>query len=476
MVALKWLGAEAAAAAKLQPMPKAPPSLAHRSAPYYADAAALEVRRRWSIAELADAGLELHGTLDPRDQAAAERAVAEGLGELGERSERVRRKSEIFQAALVSLEPATGAVRAYVGGRDYRESQFDRAGQAKRQAGSAFKPFVYAAAIESGAATPATLLEDAPLTIESGGELWSPQNDDDEFRGWVTARTAIEQSLNLPTVRLALQTGLERVVATATASGIRAKLRPFPAVALGAFEVTPLELATAYAAFANHGVRPPTHLVASVLDRDGEPLPGAPLPTPEPAVSPETAYVLTALLQGVLDYGTGARARALGLTDPMAGKTGTSNQGRDAWFAGFAPERASLVWVGFDDDSPTPFSGSKAALPIWTRFTLAVRPTGGYTRPEPPAGVRVVLIDPRTGELATDRCPEVLAEAFRADRIPGNVCHLHGGWLAQPIDPGLRAERDEKRGGLRDWLKRVFRRDREGQERDRPSSPTGPPP
>jgi membrane carboxypeptidase/penicillin-binding protein len=190
-------------------------------------------------------------------------------------------------------------------------------------------------------------------------------------------------------------------------------------------------------------------------------------------MAPQTAYLVTTMLQGVLDYGTGASARALGLADPLAGKTGTTNLRRDNWFVGYAPERVTLVWVGFDDDSPTPFSGSRAALPIWTRFTLAVRPAAGYTRFTPPDGIRVVLIDPATGELATDRCPEVLAEAFPADRVPTAVCHEHGGWFAQPVDPGVRAEREEKgSGGLRAWLRRVFGGDR----RDEKLPPTGPPP
>jgi penicillin-binding protein 1B len=469
MVELGWIQATAADAARARPLPERELQPTRRVAPYYTDAAAAEVRRRWGITGLADAGFEIHGTLDPAEQAYAERAVAEGVGELVGRSARVRQREGIFQAALVALDPETGAVRAYVGGRDYRESQFDRLSQARRQAGSAFKPFVYAAAFESGVATPATLLEDAPLSMPSGGQLWTPTNDDGEFRGWVTARTAIEKSLNLPTARLALQTGLERVVEMARACGLGGRLRPYPSVALGAFEVTPLELAGAYATLANRGVRPPVHLVAAVLAPDGRPLPGEPLPAPTFALSPQTAYLITALLQGVVDYGTGAQARALGLRDPVAGKTGTTNRRRDNWFAGYAPERVALVWVGFDDDSPTPFSGSRAALPIWTKFMLAARPAGGYTRVAPPAGVRVVLVDPATGELATDRCPEVLAEAFREDRIPGAVCHLHGGWRAQPIDPGIRAERDEKRGSLRDWVRRLFGRD-EPEARD-PATP-----
>lgn len=474
MVDLRWVAAEAATAAKEKPLPAEEIVLTRRLAPYYATAAAEEAARRFGVPDLADAGLTLLGTLDLGDQEAAEAAVADGLEALEAGSARARRKSDQLQAALVSLEPATGSVRAWVGGRDWLESQYDRVSQAKRQAGSAFKPIVYATAFERGVATPATLLEDAPLEVESGGKIWAPSNDDDQFRGWVTARAALEQSLNVPTARLALETGLEPIVDVARACGVTTRLRPVPAVALGAFEVRPIELATAYAVFADRGVRPPVHLLDGVLDAAGVTVAGEPLPAPQRVLSASTAYLVTTLLQGVVDYGTGRGVRAAGLADPVAGKTGTSNQRRDNWFAGYTPERVSLVWVGFDDDTPTPFSGSRAALPIWSRFALAVRPAGGFAHFTPPEGVRVVLIDPASGELATDRCPEVLAEAFPDDRIPRAVCHLHGGAFSTPLDPQVRAERESEERqehGIRAWLRRVF-----GRERRPPGPPTGPPP
>ncbi len=472
---LRWVSADTAAAAKEKELPTHEIVLSRRLAPYYASAVAEELARRFGVTDLADAGLTLLGTLDLEDQEAAEAAVSSGLGDLVAASARVRKRSDPLQAALVSLEPATGAVRAWVGGRDWLESQFDRVSQAQRQAGSAFKPIVYATAFERGVATPATLLEDAPLAVESGGKIWTPSNDDDEFRGWVTARTALEQSLNVPTARLALATGLPAIVETARACGLGTRLRPVPAVALGAFEVRPLELATAYAVFAGRGVRPPVHLVDGVLDSDGRLVAGEALPPPQRVLSAGTAYLVTTILQGVVEYGTGRAVRAAGLADAVAGKTGTSNQRRDNWFVGYSPERVSLVWVGFDDDAPTPFSGSRAALPIWSRFALAVRPPGGFARFTPPEGVRVVLIDPQTGELATDRCPEVLAEAFPEDRIPSAICHLHGSSRSEPLDPQVRAEREaerEERSGIRSWLRRVFGRDR----RPPSSAPAGPPP
>jgi len=475
LVDLRWVDAEAAAAAKAKPLPTTEIVLTRRLAPYYAAAAAEEAAERFGADELAGAGLALLGTLDLDDQEAAEAAVSKGLEELEAKSARVRRKEPPLQAALVSLEPATGSVRAWVGGRDWLESQFDRVGQAKRQAGSAFKPLVYATAFERGVATPATLLEDAPLEVVSGGKVWAPSNDDDQFRGWVTARAALEGSLNVPTARLALETGLDPIVEIARACGISTRLRPVPAVSLGAFEVRPIELATAYAVFAGRGVRPPVHLLEGVLDASGAPVAGKALPPPQRVLSAGTAYLVTTLLQGVVDYGTGRGVRATGLADPVAGKTGTSNMRRDNWFAGYTPERVSLVWVGFDDDAPTPFSGSRAALPIWAHFTLAVRPAGGFARFTPPEGVRVVLIDPASGELATDRCPEVLAEAFPDDRIPRSVCHLHAGAFSAPLDPQVRAEREaegQQEHGIRAWLRRVFGRDRRAPA----GPPSGPPP
>lgn len=462
---LRWSTREAIDLAKSEPLPGEQPPLTRRLAPYFADAAAAEARRRFGAGELAGAGLALLSTLDLPAQEAAEAAVEAGLGELTEQSARVRKKGAPLQAALISLEPASGAVRAWVGGRDYRQSQFDRAGSAKRQAGSAFKPIVYATAFELGVATPATLLEDAALTLTSGGREWTPQNDDGEFHGWVTARTAVEQSYNLPTVRLALETGLPAIVETARALGVEARLRPVPAIALGAFELTPLELVTAYATFANRGVRPSPRLLDGVLGADGTAVAGRAQPNPAPVLSARTAFLITSLLQGVIDYGTGRRARELGLVDPVAGKTGTSNNRRDNWFVGYSPERATVVWVGFDDDSPTPFSGSKAALPIWARFMIAVRPASGYGRFAPPPGIRIVLIDPASGELATERCPEILSEAFTEERVPVALCHLHARRGSEALDPQVRAEREaEGERGIASWLKRLFSRRQRGPE------------
>jgi penicillin-binding protein 1B len=477
LAALGWVeGArlEAARAGELRPAPIVPP---YRQAPYFADAMVQEARARFGAADLEDAGYTLLSTLSLHDQERAEEAVAWGLQALEKGWQ--KGKPGRLQSALVSVDPRSGEILAYVGGRDYGESQFDRAGQARRQAGSAFKPVVYAAAFEARTASPATLLEDAPLTVTLARSVWTPRNDDDEFHGWVSARLALEESYNVATARLGLQTGLERVVELARALGIQSPLRPVPALALGAFEVTPLELATVYATLANGGARPALHGLAAVLDPAGAPLAGGAVPEPEAVLSPEATYLLNSILQGVLDRGTGASVRAQGVGDALAGKTGTTNGSRDSWFAGYAPSRTTLVWVGYDDNSSTRLSGARAALPIWGRFTAAVRPPGGYPMFPQPRGISTAAVDPETGELATERCPRVLTEVFLEGHAPRELCHLHGGWfvraLAEPpaAPPGWESVPDpqaRQEESFRTWLRRVLGR-RDPPPRRGPSPP-----
>jgi penicillin-binding protein 1B len=475
--ALGWAAKEQVEAAKMSALGAAPQRLAWRRAPYFADWAAQEARRRFGVETLDDAGFTLYSTLRWRDQKKAEAAMTWGLEQLEKGWQKGR--GGRLQSALVSVDPRTGAVLAYIGGRSYAESQFDRASQALRQAGSAFKPVVYATAFEQGTATPATLLEDAPLTVTLASQVWTPHNDDDDYRGWVTARQAVEQSLNVPTARLALATGLEQVVATARGLGVESPLQPVPALALGAFEVTPVELATVYATFAAGGARPPVHALEAVTDRDGALVAGMPLPRPQPVLSPQTAYLLTTVLQGVVDHGTGASVRSQGVADALAGKTGTTNGRRDSWFAGYAPTRTTLVWVGYDDNSATRLSGARAAAPIWGRFMAAVRPPGGYPSFPAPRGVVTAVIDPESGELATEACPRVTTEVFRDGHVPSTICHLHGGWFVHAVEqpPGVvvapapetaREPEPRDRRGFRAWLRRVFR--------DRPAPPPPPRP
>jgi penicillin-binding protein 1B len=451
------------------PVVTAPEPLSRRRAPYFADAIAAEAAKRFKVDDLADGGYSLFSTLSWDDQQAAQAAIDAGLAAAEKGYQRGNKDS--LQAALISIQPATGGILAYVGGRRYDQSQFDRVSQAFRQTGSAFKPIVYAAAFEERRATPATFLEDEPLTVQMGNRSWSPKNDDGDYHGWVSVRTALEHSYNPATTRLALQVGIPQIVALGHALGISSAMQPFPAVALGATAVAPVELATVYASLAAGGVRPPVHGLLAMVDGHGKPIPGEPLPAPARVLSAESDYLVTSLLEGVLERGTGAGA-APQLRGKLAGKTGTTNERRDSWFAGYAPERATVVWVGYDDNSVTRLSGARAALPIWSRFTTAVTPPGGYsTFPQPP-GVKTALIDPATGLLATEYCPEVFTEVFREGDAPAELCNLHQSFAEQMMPPppmplrpddeiraAPRPGPDEPRRSshpFRRWLRRLF--------------------
>ena len=492
MAELKLVPRERVEAALREPITVAPEPVVRRRAPYFADSAALEAFRRFGIEDLQDGGYALFSTLDWSSQKAAQEAVDWGLKAVEKGYQKGYKGEGPLQAALVSMDPQTGGILAYLGGRGYEASQFDRAGRAQRQAGSAFKPVVYAAAFEAGLASPASFLEDEPLTVQTAGQAWSPKNDDGGYHGWVSVRTALEKSYNPATTRLALQVGLRRVIKLAGDMGITTPMQPFPSMALGAAAITPLELTTVYATLASGGSRPPVHELAAALDRYGKPVQGAPLPKPVRVISSQTAFLVTSLLEGVLLRGTAAGAAA-GLSGDVAGKTGTTNKQRDSWFAGYTPDRVTTVWVGYDDNSRTRLSGARAALPIWIRFTARVTPPGGYsTFPQPP-GVTTALIDPSTGLLATEYCPGTLTEVFRQGEAPTELCNRHRSWgdtqvaevAEQPEDQDEAAaqageaertdDRREKRHPFRRWLRKVFGGD-DDRKKDRARDREGQPP
>jgi penicillin-binding protein 1B len=465
-----------------EPMSIAPEPVARRRAPYFADAMAEEAQRRFGIEELTDKGYILFTTLDLQSQKEAQEALEWGLARAEASYQKGEEAKGPLQSALVSIAPDSGSLLAYIGGRDYDKSQFDRAGQAERQAGSAFKPVVYSAAFENRVASPASFLEDSPLTVSlAANASWSPKNDDGTFHGWVSVRTALEKSYNPATTRLALQVGMPKIVALARKMGVVADMTPVPSVALGAVDLTPVELGTVYATLAAGGVRPPVHGLVAILDHKGKVVPGAPLPEPERVLSPQTVYMVTSLMQGVLIRGT-ARGAAGGIPGELAGKTGTTNKRRDSWFGGFGRERATVVWVGYDDNSTTRLSGARAALPIWVRFTAKMAPHTGYSLFEQPPGLTTAVIDPTTGMLATEFCPEVLTEVFRVGEVPTQLCDRHQSWMQQEVAQQTAAPDDEDRGApddeigprgraedparqrhpFRSWLKRIFGGDRDG--------------
>lgn len=404
-------------------------------APYFVDYVRAELERSADM-DLADQhGVRVYTTLDPVLQRLAEAAVVKGIDRLETTRPRLRRKGpdERLQAALIVLDTTTGQVRALVGGRDYRLSQFNRAVLARRQPGSAFKPFVYLAALtprqEGPRFTAASLIEDAPITVVVDGKPWSPKNYDDRYQGMVTVRRALEGSLNTATVRLAQAVGLGAVVGTARALGVEGDLKPVPALALGVFETTPLDLARAYLPLANGGLAPSGGAVDTVTDDSGRAIWSAGRESRQVIGAPE-AFLVTSLLEGVINAGTGAAARAMGVPGAVAGKTGTTNDGRDAWFVGYSSNLLALVWVGFDDGAPAGLSGAEGALPIWSEFmrqALDVYPGGAF--PEP-AGVTYAKIDAGNGRRATAYCPVVVTEIFLAGTEPP-PCEEHGGVTEQ---------------------------------------------
>ncbi len=442
-------------AALNEPVDVKPAVMKGNDAPYFVDFLRAQLAEIYPKDVLTSEGLRVYTTLDLELQHRAQAALDKGLANLEAQFPRLRRedRARALQGAVLVLAPQTGAIRAMVGGREYGTSQFNRATQARRQPGSTFKPILYAAAFSPGANgerpkfSPATMVDDSPITLKVGGKVWRPENYDKKFHGRVSVRAALEQSLNASAVRVAQETGLARVVATARALGIESPLREVPALALGASEVTVLEMASAYATLANSGLRSRPLAVRDVADRAGALIEKRPYEL-ETALPAEVAYVVTHLLEGVIDRGTGAAARRMGLEGPAAGKSGTTSDYRDAWFAGYTPEAVVLVWAGFDDGTPINLTGSQAALPIWVevmREAQAGRVAGPF--PVPPQ-VTLATIDPTTGYLATSTCPERLDEAFVAGTEPAETC---------PIHPGVAAAQPGERRGIMRWIKDLFR-------------------
>ena len=381
------------------------------SAPYFTDYVKKELATHYSNDVLTAEGLRIFTSLDPELQEAAEKAMTRGLAGLEKDYRHLRKiaKKDDLEGALVVIKPQTGEIKAMVGGRDYRKSQFNRVAQAKRQPGSVFKPFVYLAALTHGSSqgheryNSATFVEDAPFTWTFGRQDWAPENYNQRYYGRVTMREAMEKSLNAATARIAQDVGIKKVREMAYRMGIESRLPLLPSLALGAVEVTPLELAGAFSALANNGVR--THLLSikNVLDRNGNVLEKRNIRVKR-VISPQVAFDMNSMLRGVVDRGTARGVRSLGFTRPAAGKTGTTNDARDAWFAGYTPDLLALVWVGFDRQSELGLSGSRAALPIWTDFMKQATNPLPVTDFVTPPGISPMGTDARA--MGASRCPD----------------------------------------------------------------------
>lgn len=412
---------EEAEDAKKAPLPSQPYTAIGGPAPYFVEYIRQKVEERFGSGILYSGGINIYTSINDELQAHAEAAVKAGVAEVEARRSKKIKNPPPLQAALVAIEPATGHIRAMVGGMNFGKSQFNRAWQARRQPGSAFKPIVYAAALDKGFG-PADLIDDSPATFStSDKKTWTPENFTKTYHGKVTLRRALAQSLNVATVRLLEKVGIEETIKYAQRLGIKSSLTPYLSLALGSFDVTLLELTSAYAVFANHGVRLDPVAILSITDITGRRLYMSDS-LPVQAIKPETAYLITNLLRGVIENGTGYKARKLGR--PAAGKTGTTNEYRDAWFVGYVPSLVTGVWVGYDDHrSIGPGeTGARAALPIWLDFMKRVVKD---TEPEDfiaPEGIIFRQIDPKTGLLSTDRCQASIREAFLPGTEPRKYC------------------------------------------------------
>ncbi len=423
--------AEQHAAAIAEPLRVAPIGNQAKDAPYFVDYVRQELSQAYPSEVLTSEGLRIYTALDMHLQRLAEQAVQNGLADLEKRYPRLHadKPADQLQACLIVIQPQTGAIKAMMGGRDYRSTQFNRCTQALRQPGSVFKPFTYLTAFEQTRhgdphILPTTRIEDEPFDWAFDNQVWTPANYKKRYLGMVSVREALEFSLNAATARLAQQIGLRGILETAQRMGISTPLPPYPSVVLGAAEVTPFEVAQAFSVLANSGLRAEPLSVKKVIDRGGLPIERKPVQV-EQVLSPDTGYLVTHLMEGVLDYGTGNGARKRGFKRPAAGKTGTTNDYRDAWFVGFTPDLLAVVWVGFDQKRPINLAGGEAALPIWTEFMKQATAGMPETSFVPPPGVALVTIDPLSGELATPACTERLDEAFYNGDEPTTPCPLH---------------------------------------------------
>ena len=358
-----------------------------------------------------------------------------------------------LQGAVVSLEVGSGDVLAWVGGRDFHQSRFDRVKSSRRQAGSAFKPFVYAAALRHGHYL-SERLSDEPIQVRLGGNrVWEPQNFDQEYDGEVTMRDALARSKNIPTVRLASAVGLAEVAKAAREAGIRSDIDETPAMPLGTVAVSPLELATAYAAFAGLGEVASPRLLLRIAAEDGTEIWSAPAPHPEHVMDDGVAFLITNVLQEAIERGTGTAVRTSGFEATAAGKTGTTNDGTDTWFVGYTPRLVAAVWMGFDEPRPIMglATGGRLAAPVWGRMMVRAPEVLTTTATwATPATVVQAWIDPQSGRPLTDGCRpydgEALRELFLKAALPQSICPDQGEVTLADASPG-QSDEDEARDG-----------------------------
>lgn len=429
------------------PLNIGPISIDVSDAPYFVDLVKERMLEKYPEKELLSQQYRIFSTLDLDLQRFAFQAVKDGTQNVDEilakrRLRKIKLKKgqpppqiqidpkDKVQACLIALDPHTGEIRAFVGGRDYGASQLNRLITAKRQPGSIFKPFVFAAALNSALEgsepiiTPSTITDDSPTVFEFDNQTYEPNNYGEKFYGPVTLRKTLTKSLNVATIKFAEMAGLKKVVVLAREAGLNGKMMATHALALGAYEVTPLEMAQSFTIFANDGKRVDPIFIRTVKNSKGQFIEKSEVKAKD-VLDPRIAYMMTNLMEGVINRGTGARARGMGFAQPAAGKTGTSH---DGWFAGYTSGLLCIVWVGFDDNRELNLDGASSALPIWTQFmkkAVALQPWRASTPFVPPQeGIATVMIDEDTGLLASSDCQKVISENYITGTEPQQTCSL----------------------------------------------------
>jgi penicillin-binding protein 1B len=432
----------AARAAKLVLNPKA--STGTSPHPHFLELVHRQLRRDYDEADLRSEGLRVFTTLDPRVQGAAERVLERKLAQFDKEK---RFGGPGLEGAIVVTDSQTGEVQALVGGRDVRYRGFNRALDAARPVGSLLKPAIYLTALaDPSRYTLVTSIDDGPFVWKSrGAPDWEPANYDKTFHGEVQLRTALAQSYNAASARLGTDLGVERVLATMKRLGIERELKPYAATLLGAVELSPFEVAQMYQTIASAGFRAPLHAIREVTTQDGRPLKRYPLAV-EQAFAAEPTYLLTAAMQGVVREGTAQSLRNwLPPESAVAGKTGTTDEQRDAWFAGFTGNRLAIVWIGYDDNRAANLSGASAALPLWGEMMASLDPEP--LAPAKPDGIENVLIDPQSGLRADMLCPGALELPFAQGSAPV---------ARAPCASAFGIVVEEVKQGAKGWLDRLF--------------------
>ncbi len=422
-------------------------------APYFTEMVRQYLETFYGEGALYERGLKVYTTLNATLQRVAEAAVNSGVDSLQKNMElthspedpnytilapettQVEGKIKIgrkrvykqLQAAFVAIDNANGNILGLVGGRDFVETKFNRAVQSYRQPGSAFKPFVYTAAIETGS-KPTDLMYDAPLVMNVPGfGEWRPENVDNKFWGEMTLRRGLAWSRNLIAIKLMQKIGAEKAVEYARKMGITSPLQAVPSLAIGTSDVNLLEMVSAYSVFPNLGVKVEPRYILKIEDKDGNVLESHETTSRKEVLNSQTAYIMVNMMSSVINGGTASAARRAGFDRPAAGKTGTTDNFSDNWFIGYTPQITAGAWVGFDDKTSIGANqtGASNALPVWTSFMLAATQYYPYKDFEIPSGILFRDVDPETGQLATDRCPETIREVFTEKTVPMERCQKH---------------------------------------------------